>query len=67
MATVISGAMVASIQLGTGFVSKIIGLLNTKIPLDTLFQSASIYAFLMGAIVVYLQLLSSSKTEFKNE
>ena len=55
-AALISGALVASIQLGTGFSSNVIGVLNKDYPLNTIFQYSAIYAILLGAMIAYLTL-----------
>ena len=53
-AALISGALVASIQLGTGFSSNVIGVLNKDFPLSTIFQYSVIYALLLGFMITYL-------------
>lgn len=55
-AALISGALVASIQLGTGFSSNVIGVLNKDFPLSTIFQYSVIYALLLGGMITYLTL-----------
>ena len=53
-AAFISGALVASIQLGTGFSSNIIGFLNEHYSLGTLVQFSSLYALLLGILLLYM-------------
>ena len=53
-AAFISGALVASIQLGTGFSSNIIGILNEHYSLSSLIQFSAIYALLLGLLLIYL-------------
>lgn len=53
-AALISGALVASIQLGTGFSSNVIGVLNKNFPLGSIFQYSVIYALLLGVMITYL-------------
>lgn len=61
-AALISGALVASIQLGTGFSSNVIGILNEReIALSSLFQYSSLYALLLGVLITYLILTRKSK------
>lgn len=55
-AALISGALVAAIQLGTGFSSNVIGMLNMKYSLYTLFQFSALYALILGILVTYLML-----------
>lgn len=53
-AALISGLLVAAIQLGTGFSSNIIGLLNDSISLDKLFQYSAVYAVLFSIMAIAL-------------
>ena len=53
-AALISGLLVAAIQLGTGFSSNIIGLLNDSISLDKLFQYSAVYAVLFSIMAIVL-------------
>lgn len=55
-ASLISGALVAAIQLGTGFSSNVIGILNKNYPLYTLFQYSALYALLLGILITYLMI-----------
>lgn len=60
-AALISGSLVAAIQLGTGFSSNIIGLLNKSYPLANLFQFSALYALLLGALITYLMMTKNKK------
>lgn len=60
-AALISGALVASIQLGTGFSSNVIGVLNKDFPLGAIFQYSAIYALLLGAMILYLMVTKKKK------
>ncbi len=53
-AAVVSGFLVAALQLGTGFSANVIGFLNSKYPLSALFQFSTIYALIFGGILLYL-------------
>ena len=53
-AALISGLLVAAIQLGTGFSSNLIGFLKDTVSLPSLFQLGAIYAGLLGILVFYL-------------
>lgn len=52
----VSGALVASVQLGNGVSSNIIGFANeASIPLTTIFQASVIYAVILVGLVIYLE------------
>lgn len=53
-AALISGMLVAAIQLGTGFSAQLIGALSELTALGVLFQASTGYALFMGGIVWYL-------------
>lgn len=53
-AALISGAMVAAIQVGTGLSSNLIGSLNMVYGLDSLFRFSSIYACIFGMLLLVL-------------
>ena len=53
-AALISGAMVAAIQVGTGLSSNLIGSLNMVYGLDSLFRFSSIYACIFGILLLVL-------------
>ncbi len=53
-AAIISGVLVAAIQLGTGFSSNIIGFLNEHTELANLFQYSAGYALALGLLTFYL-------------
>jgi len=53
-AAFISGLLVAAIQLGTGFSSNVIGLLEEHFELSNIIQYSSIYAFAFGILTIYL-------------
>ncbi|MDB2385144.1 MFS transporter [Polaribacter sp.] len=55
-AALASGAMVAALQLGTGFSSNVIGYFNSSYSLATLFQFSAFYALGMGILVTFLML-----------
>ena len=63
-AALISGLLVAAIQLGTGFSSNIIGLLNESMPLGKLFQYSAIYALLFSIMAILLS-LKKQNDEYK--
>jgi fucose permease len=53
-AAIVSGFLVAALQLGTGFSANVIGLLNERFGLSALFQFSTVYALIFGFIVLYL-------------
>lgn len=53
-AAIISGVLVAAIQLGTGFSSNVIGYLNERIELTDLIQYSTVYALVLGLLTFYL-------------
>ncbi len=53
-AAIISGVLVAAIQLGTGFSSNVIGYLNERMELADIIQYSAGYAFVLGLLVFYL-------------
>lgn len=53
-AALVSGLLVAALQLGTGFSANFIGFLNEKYSLSTLFQFSTIYASIFGGVLLYL-------------
>ncbi|MBU2527047.1 MAG: MFS transporter [Bacteroidetes bacterium] len=53
-AAIVSGFLVAALQLGTGFSANVIGLLNESFGLAVLFQFSTVYALIFGFIVLYL-------------
>ena len=53
-AAIISGVLVAAIQLGTGFSSNVIGYLNERMELADLLQYSSGYALVLGLLTFYL-------------
>ena len=53
-AALISGLLVAAIQLGTGFSSNIIGILNESFPLDKLFQYSAVYGILLSLSLIHI-------------
>ncbi|MGX1930978.1 MFS transporter [Flagellimonas sp. 2504JD4-2] len=55
-ATLISGALVASIQLGTGLSSNVLGIFSKYYSLSTLFQFSSLYALILGLLITYLMI-----------
>lgn len=61
-AALVSGVLVAALQLGTGFSANFIGLLNTKFSLALLFQFSMFYALIFGGILFYLH---KSRTNLK--
>ncbi len=52
----VSGAMVGGIQLGVGTSAILVGQVIALVALPTIFQLSSIYALLMGGLVIYLAL-----------
>ena len=53
-AAIISGVLVAAIQLGTGFSSNVIGYFNERMELADLLQYSSGYALVLGLLTFYL-------------
>ena len=53
-AAIISGVLVAAIQLGTGFSSNVIGYLNERMELADIIQYSAGYALGLGLLVFYL-------------
>ena len=53
-AAIISGVLVASIQLGTGFSSNVIGYLNERMELTNIIQYSAGYALALGLLTFYL-------------
>jgi len=53
-AALVSGFLVAALQLGTGFSVNVIGFLNADYSLSALFQFSTVYAFIFGGILLYL-------------
>lgn len=53
-AAVVSGFLLAALQLGTGFSVNFIGFLNSTYSLASLFQFSLVYALILGGILVYL-------------
>lgn len=51
---VVSGFMVAALQLGFGFSANVIGFFSEMYSLTVLFQFSTVYAVLFGIIIVYL-------------
>ena len=56
-AALISGALVAAIQLGTGLSSNILGSLNSYYSLSSLLQFSAVYALVLGMLITYLMLV----------
>lgn len=57
----ISGAMVAAIMLGTGFSANAVGLAREVLGLPVIMRFSSLFAWLMGALVLYLVLTQRSR------
>ena len=55
LAAVVSGALVAAIQLGTGVSANLVGSAGESLPLSAIFQASALYAVAMGAIAIYLR------------
>ncbi len=53
-AAIVSGSMVAAIQLGTGVSANVIGFMNRSFSLSLIFQFSAIYALLTGLLGLYL-------------
>ncbi len=53
-AAMVSGFLVAALQLGTGFSANVIGFLNADYSLSALFQFSTFYALVFGGILLYL-------------
>ena len=61
-AALISGVLVAAIQLGTGFSSNIIGMLNESRSLTSLFQFSTLYAVLLFGLLIFLTKKTASQS-----
>ncbi|MFU8813652.1 MAG: MFS transporter, partial [Balneolaceae bacterium] len=61
---VVSGFMVAALQLGFGFSANLIGFFSEMYSLTALFQFSTVYAILFGGMIVYL-LRTGGKVEAK--
>lgn len=53
-AALVSGFLVAALQLGTGFSANFIGFLNNTYSLAALFQFSMFYALIFGVVLLYL-------------
>lgn len=53
-AALVSGFLVAALQLGTGFSANVIGFLNASYPLSSLFQFSTVYALIFGGVILLL-------------
>lgn len=62
----VSGFMVAALQLGTGFSANFIGYLNQTYSLGILFRFSWMYAVIFGVILLYLVRTQNSKGIIKN-
>jgi len=51
---VVSGALVAAIQVGTGVSANVVGLLTDSFSLATIFQASAVYGLLTGLLSLYL-------------
>ena len=51
---IVSGALVAAIQVGTGVSANVVGLLNDSFSLTTIFQASAIFGLLTGVLSLYL-------------
>jgi len=62
-AAVVSGFMVAALQLGFGFSANMIGYFSEVFSLTVLFQFSTLYAVLFGLLIVYLLKTQSTSPE----
>lgn len=53
-ATLVSGALVAAIQVGTGFSANLVGALNNVYPLSTIFQMSALFGLTTGGLSLFL-------------
>lgn len=60
-AALISGMLVAAIQLGTGISSSLVGVLQESLALSTVFQISAVYALAMAGLAIYLHLTAKPK------
>lgn len=51
---IVSGALVAAIQVGTGISTNITGVLNKSLSLGSIFQVSALFAILTGILVLFL-------------
>lgn len=62
-AAIVSGALVAAIQIGTGVSANVIGVLNSSFSLSTIFQMSALYGLITGVLGLYLHFSRSNKME----
>jgi len=53
-AAIVSGALVAAIQVGTGISANVVGMLNDSLSLGTIFQVSAVYGLITGILGLYL-------------
>ena len=53
-AAIVSGALVAAIQLGTGVSANVVGMLSNTFSLSTIFQMSAVYGLATGILGLYL-------------
>ena len=53
-AAIVSGTLVAAIQLGTGISANVVGMLNDSFSLATIFQVSAVYGLITGVLGLYL-------------
>ena len=56
---IVSGALVAAIQVGSGISTNITGVLNKTFSLGTIFQTSALFGILTGILVLYLHFSKS--------
>ena len=54
LTALVSGSLVAGLQLGNGISANVVGIASQSIPLTTIFQASTIYAVVMAGVVIYL-------------
>jgi fucose permease len=64
MATIVSGAMVAAIQIGTGVSANMVGYLNETVSLSTIFRFSALYALAAGLLSLFLHASRQKKSFF---
>ena len=61
-ANIVSGALVAAIQIGTGVSANVVGALNDIFTLSNIFQMSAVFGFLTGVLGLYLHLSQTKES-----
>lgn len=54
LTALVSGSLVAGLQLGNGISANVVGIASQSIPLGVIFQASAFYALVMAGVVIYL-------------